>query len=111
MVFARVCLGKVVEVYSVPDPLGSFDGIVYETEDTMTLLDSYFQQVVLIGLGTCPEFCDDMLQLKRYAADLREVGREVDRNILIFGLDFSALDPMVGVAKICRERQVRRRVQ
>ena len=61
LVFARVCLGKVAEVYSVPDP--------------------------------------------------REVGREVDRDILIFGLDFSALDPMVGVAKICRERQVRRRVQ
>ena len=43
--------------------------------------------------------------------NLREVGRTVDRNILIFGLDFSALDPMVGVAKICCERQVRRRVQ
>ena len=37
--------------------------------------------------------------------NLREVGRTVDRNILIFGLDFSALDPMMGVAKICRERQ------
>ena len=59
----------------------------------------------MIGLGTCPEFCDDMLQLKRYATDLREVGCEEDKNILIFGLDFSALDPMIGVAKICRERQ------
>ena len=25
--------------------------------------------------------------------------------MLIFGLNFSALDPMMGVAKICRERQ------
>ena len=41
----------------------------------------------------------------------REVGRVVDRDILIFEMGFSALDPVVGVAKICRERQVRRRVQ
>ena len=37
--------------------------------------------------------------------DPREVGREVDRDIPIFGLDFSALDPVVGVAKICRGKE------
>ena len=46
---------------------------------TMIILDSYFQRVVLIGTGSCPEFCDGMLQLKRYAAHCRDRQGEFER--------------------------------